>query len=98
MSNSLKYSKSLVCYTVKTKPPCSDVKYSVPKAFSQAATFQGYFSKPALPKSVVVAALGHSCSLRPNLTFGKLPLGKFHIWKLSTWESCHLGKGFWEST
>ena len=42
------------------------------------------------PQSVLAAALGHHCSLRrlrgPNLTFGKSPLGKLHIWEIVTWK------------
>jgi len=40
--------------------------------------------------AVLAAALGHRCSLRrlsgPNLTFGKLPLGKLHIWEVALGE------------
>ena len=59
------------------------------------------FSKRQLPKSVLAAALGPlACSSlsarsplqpvapqlrRPNLTFGKLPLNKLHIWEVVPW-------------
>ena len=58
------------------------------------------FPKKQLPKSILAAALGPHSSLRclrgPKQTFGKLPLGKFHIWKVAplevvTWE-VSLGK------
>ena len=72
-------------------PKCAISKRQLPK--SVLSTVLG-------PKPVLAAALeplAHPsrsdrphCNLRslkgPNLTFGKLPLGKFHIL-----ESCHLG-------
>ena len=50
-----------------------------PKAFSQVATFHGYFPK---------AATFQMCNF---LTIKKLPLGKLHIWEVVTWEVA-LGK------
>ena len=57
------------------------------------------------PQPILAAALGLHCSLRrlrgPDLTLGKLPLGKLHIWEVTTsdivtWklplEKCPLGK------
>ena len=68
---------------------------TAPKAFSQVLISKEYFPKWQLPKSVLAAALGPHCSLRrlrrPNLTFGKLPLGKLHSWEVATWEAA-LGK------
>ena len=70
-----------------------------PKAFPQAGTSQGYFPKSdfttvqfpkrQLPRYVLAAALAHPphCCLRrlrwPNITLGKLPLGKLHIWEVT---------------
>jgi len=34
-------------------------------------------------------------SHRPIITFGKLPLGKLHNWKVVTWGNCHLGSRPW---
>ena len=51
-----------------------------PKDSFQVATSPRYFPKLKLPK----------CSLRrlrgPNLTFGKLPFGKLHIWEVASKE------------
>ena len=69
-----------------------------PKAFSQVATSKmfnfltSYFQCLLQPQrsahySVLAAMLGPHCSLRrlrrPNLTFGKLSLGKLHIWEVA---------------
>ena len=63
----------------------------------------------SVPLHVLAAALGllvypsrsawSHCSLwrlrRPNLTFGKMPLGKCHIWEDATWEIVmYLGNPF----
>ena len=75
-----------------------------PRVFSQAATFQIFPSRSAWPQSVLAAALGSMthpsrsarppphyslrCFRGPNLTFGKLPLGKLHIFRgiVATWK------------
>ena len=74
-------------------------KWQRPKcAISQTATFQVVLASALSPRSVLAVALcplAHpSCCVRPefslrrlrgpNLTFGKLPLGKLHIWKVVT--------------
>ena len=50
---------------------------------------------PRLSAWTLVTALGLYYSLRllrrPNLTFGKLPLKKFHNWEIGTWKVA-LGK------
>ena len=49
-----------------------------------------HFRKRQLPKSVRAAVLSPVCILlrlrRPNLAFGKLPLGKLHNLEIATWE------------
>ena len=74
---------------------------SFPKNFSLVATSQlcnfpsGNFPSLSYPQCLapqhaLVAALGLHCNLRrlrgPNITFGKLLLGKLHIWEIVTWE------------
>ena len=66
-------------------------KWQLPKGIFPSGHFPNVqFPKRQLPKSVLAAALSSYCSLqclrRPNLTFGKLSLGKFHIKKVATSE------------
>ena len=71
-------------------------KLQLPKGIFTSGNFPNVeFTKRQLPKSVLAAAIGPHCSLRrlrgPNLTCGKLLLGKLHIWE-SPLEKC-----LWES-
>ena len=62
-----------------------DMYKNINMVFSQAEISQGYFPKRKLPK----------WRLRmPNLTYGKLPLGKLHIWEVTlgkspNWENAY---------
>ena len=67
---------------------------TLPKAFSQAATFQGCFPKWQLPKCAIAQAATSQVypirSLwrlrRPNLTFGKHNAWEVAIWIIVTWK------------
>ena len=64
-------------------------------AISQAATSQVCPSRSTRPPAHPSRSARPHCSLQhlrgPNLTFGKLPLGKLHPWEVATWENA-LGK------
>ena len=79
---------------------------NIPRVFAQVATSKSILVTALGPYPVLAAALGPKCSLRcsrrPNLTFGKFPLGVLHIWEVVTqeidsWEVA-LEKIRWENT
>ena len=85
-------------------PNVQSTKRQLPMSISAAALGPPLVLVAGL--GTLAAALGPHCSLRclrgPNPTFGKLPLGKLHIWelplgKLSPGKS-PLGQCLWEST
>ena len=58
--------------------------------FPKCFFLSGHFLNVQFHKYVLVAALGPHCSPRrlwPNLSFGKLPLIKLHIWEITTREN-----------
>ena len=67
-------------------------KWKLPNcAISQATTSQVCLSRSTRPQAYPsLCARPPKCSLRrlerPNLTFGKLPLGKLNNWGVVTWE------------
>jgi len=72
-------------------------QWKLPKfAASQKPTSQVYPNRSACssgraqPSSPLSSSVRPHCSLRllerPNLTFGKVPLGNLHIWEVATWK------------
>ena len=76
-------------------------KRQLPKSVLAKHSAQSPFCRSARPLVNPAAALGPHCSWqhlrRPNLTFGKLPLGNFAHLGSCHLRNCHLGNRCWEN-